>query len=125
MTNAPVFFGFLDVMARRVSEGNGATRLKTHEVIVDDYPALADADERGYDVALRDNMLEIQGIDEIGKFERDEAAVEQAVKDGIPLIPVEELPADFQYRWFGWVDTPKNRAAIAEDAQKWPAKKEE
>ena len=34
MLDSPIFFGFLDVMARRVSEGNGATHLKTHDVIV-------------------------------------------------------------------------------------------
>lgn len=57
-------------------------------------------------------MLEIQRTDGELIFPDDEAAVEQAIKDGVKIIPVEELPADFPRRYLGWVDTPENRERI-------------
>lgn len=59
-------------------------------------------------------MLEIEKVDSEGIFEDDAAAVEQAIKDGIGIIPVEELPENFDRRYLGWIDTPGNRARIAE-----------
>ena len=59
-------------------------------------------------------LLEINRIDSIEAFEDDEAAVEQAIKDGVKLIPVEELPETFDRRYLGWIDTPENRKKIAE-----------
>ena len=71
---------------------------------------------KGYDVTDFDGtgMLEIQRIDELGIFEDDEAAVEQAIKDGVKIIPVEELPKNFERRYLGWIDTPENRKRIEE-----------
>ena len=57
-------------------------------------------------------MLEIQRIDEMGVFESDDEAVDQAIRDGYKIIPVEELPKEFDRRYPGWIDTPENRAAI-------------
>lgn len=43
----------------------------------------------------------------------DEDCAHEAERLGIcKIIPVDELPANFEYRYFGWVDTPENRAAI-------------
>jgi len=70
---------------------------------------------RGYDMFYGhlDNACEIESIDIVGAFTCDEDAAKQAEKDGFcKIIPVEELPEDFEYRRFGWVDTPENRAAI-------------
>lgn len=69
---------------------------------------------KGYDVTDFDGtgMLEIQRIDELGIFKDDEEAVEQAIKDGIKLIPVDELPSNFDRKYLGWIDTEKNRKAI-------------
>ena len=54
-------------------------------------------------------MLEVNKIDVLCVFEDDEEAVEQAVKDGVKIIPVEELPENFERRYLGWIDTPENR----------------
>lgn len=59
-------------------------------------------------------MLEIQRIDEDGVFPDDEAAVDQAIKDGVAIIPVDELPENFDRRYLGWIDTPENRKRIQE-----------
>ena len=72
--------------------------------------------KKGYDIIDFDGtgMLEIQKIDELGIFENDERAVIQAKKDGIKIIPVDELPDNFERKYFGWVDTPENRKRIEE-----------
>ena len=59
-------------------------------------------------------MLEICKIDEVNAFEYDDNAVEQAIKDGVKIIPVEELPENFDRRYLGWIDTPENRKTIEE-----------
>lgn len=58
-------------------------------------------------------MLEIQKLDDRNTFKTDEEAVTRAIKDGIKIIPVNELPWNFDRRYLGWIDTPENRAAIA------------
>ena len=69
---------------------------------------------KGYDVTDFDGtgMLEIQRIDELNIFNTDEEAVEQAIKDGVAIISVEELPDNFDRRYLGWIDTPENRKTI-------------
>lgn len=71
---------------------------------------------KGYAITNFDGtgMLEIQKIDEENIFESDDEAVEQAIKDGIKIIPVEELPENFDRRYLGWIDTPENREKIKE-----------
>lgn len=71
---------------------------------------------KGYDITNFDGtgMLEIQKIDEENVFESDDEAVEQAIKDGIKIIPVEELPENFDRKYLGWIDTPENRERIKE-----------
>lgn len=59
-------------------------------------------------------MLEINKIDCLEVFEADEVAVEQAIKDGVKIIPVEELPENFDRKYLGWIDTPENRKRIKE-----------
>lgn len=69
---------------------------------------------KGYDITDFDGtgMMEIQRIDELGIFKDDEEAVEQAIKDGIKLIPIDELPSNFERKYLGWIDTPENRKTI-------------
>lgn len=57
-------------------------------------------------------MLEIQRCDELSWFEDDDDAVAQAMRDGIPVIPVDELPENFERKYLGWIDTPENRQRI-------------
>lgn len=72
-----------------------------------------DENERGYAAAIgHGNILEIQAVTDAGKFDNDEEAVKAAAQDGIPLIPVNELPAGFEFQWLGFVDTPRNRRRI-------------
>lgn len=63
-------------------------------------------------------MLEIQCDDRFGKFQDDREAVSQAIKDGIKVIPVNELPENFGQKYSGWVDTPENREAIAKHCKR-------
>ncbi len=72
--------------------------------------------KRGYAIFDFDctGMLEIEMINEMGIFNGDEEAVEQAMKDGIKIIPIEELPDNFDRCYLGWIDTPENRKAIEE-----------
>ena len=74
------------------------------------------AKKKGYDIFDFDGtgMLEIEKIDEENIFTDDEEAVEQAIKDGIKIIPIEELPENFDRRYLGWIDTEENRKRIAE-----------
>lgn len=69
---------------------------------------------KGYAITDFDGtgMLEIQKIDTLNIFVSDEEAVEQAIKDGVGIIPVEELPENFDRRYLGWIDTPENRKRI-------------
>ena len=71
---------------------------------------------RGYEIFDFDGtgMLEVNKIDELCVFEDDEEAVEQAIKDGVKFIPIEELPENFDRRYLGWIDTEENRKRIAE-----------
>lgn len=51
--------------------------------------------------------------------ELDDVTDEDCAKDAVAhgfckIIPVSELPKDFDRRYFGWVDTPENRKKIAE-----------
>ena len=71
---------------------------------------------RGYAFMDYDNtgMIEVNRIDDVMAFETDEEAVEQAVNDGVKIIPIEELPEDFDRRYFGWVDTNENRKSISD-----------
>jgi len=69
----------------------------------------------GYAIADCNGIgLEIEMISDDGVFEDDEEAVQQAIQDGVKLIPVEELPEDFDRRYLGWIDTPENRQRIQE-----------
>lgn len=74
------------------------------------------ARNKGYDIFNFDGtgMLEIQKIDTSKRFKDDEEAVEQAIKDGIKIIPIKELPENFDRRYLGWIDTEENRNKIAE-----------
>ena len=62
-------------------------------------------------------MLEIQKDDSSKRFKDDEEATLKAIKDGIKIIPVEELPQNFDRRYLGWIDTVENRKTIQEYCQ--------
>ena len=72
------------------------------------------ARNKGYDIFDFDGtgMLEIQKIDSSNKFADDEEAVKQAIKDGVKVIPINELPENFDRRYLGWIDTEENRKKI-------------
>lgn len=77
---------------------------------------------KGYDITNFNNLgiYEIEKIDDENVFESDEDAVEQAIKDGVKIIPVDELPETFGRRYLGWIDTAENRARIEIFANKYP-----
>lgn len=65
-------------------------------------------------------MLQIEAIGDVwGNDADDEAMVAQAIKDGVKIIPVEELPEKFDRRYLGWIDTPENRQKIEEYTKEW------
>lgn len=57
-------------------------------------------------------MYEINAVDAMQTFEDDAEAVSAAMADGLPVIPEEELPENFDRRYLGWIDTPENRKRI-------------
>ena len=69
---------------------------------------------KGYVIAAFNftDMLEVERDDSMNVYENDKQAVEAAVADGIRIIPVDELPENFDRRCYGWIDTPENRRAI-------------
>lgn len=72
--------------------------------------------EKGYGIFDFDGlgMLEICAVMDMGTFDSDEDAVQQAERDGVKMIPPTELPPCFERHYYGWIDTPENRKAIAE-----------
>ena len=75
---------------------------------------------KGYVIAAFDftDMLEVERDDSMDVFEDDEQAVEAAVANGVKIIPVDELPENFDRRYYGWIDTPENRRAIQQYCDK-------
>jgi len=69
---------------------------------------------KGYAVFDYDGtgMLGIEAINDVDAFDGDDEATRQAIRDGIKIIPVEELPDKFPHKWLGWIDTPENRENI-------------
>ena len=114
-TTASVYLRELD--RYNAAHGDHHTLVKE---IVDGWGA--DLVNKGYDIFSFDGMgiYEISRIDDVNAFATDDDAVKQAIKDGIKIIPVEELPETFGRRYLGWIDTPENRARIAELAEKYP-----
>lgn len=100
------------VSVRGVAVGPLAEDCNTDIVILDKKPGYAVVDFDGT------GMLEIQKLDDSGIYQTDEEAVEQAMMDGISIIPVEELPENFDRRYLGWIDTPENREAIEDYCRK-------
>lgn len=87
----------------------------TKQDCIDELKNWSDEDiSKGYAVFDFDGtgMLEINRIDAVMAFESDEEAVEQAIKDGVAIIPVEELPDNFERKYLGWIDTQANRKAM-------------
>ena len=70
--------------------------------------------DRGWDIFDYDGtgLLEIECIGDVMAFDSDDDAVLAAIDAGIKIIPIEELPENFDRRYFGWIDTPENRKAI-------------
>lgn len=86
--------------------------------------------ERGYDIFDFDGtgLLEINRIDceyagwaEDGTTDvDDDDCAHEAEKSGFcKIIPVDELPENFDRRYFGWIDTPENRKAIRDYCDKY------
>ena len=75
---------------------------------------------KGYEIFDFDGtgMLQIEEIGYTDAFNGNDAeATEQAMRDGIKIIPIDELPKNFDRRYLGWIDTPENRKAIEEYCQ--------
>ena len=85
--------------------------------------------ERGYDIFDFDGtgLLEINRIDceycgwgdEYPYVDDEDCAIEAEQSGFCKIIPVDELPENFDRRYFGWIDTPENRVAIQEYCDKW------
>lgn len=58
-------------------------------------------------------MLEIEEIGCMDAFDgSDDKATQKAIEDGIKIIPIDELPDNFDRKYLGWIDTAENRKAI-------------
>lgn len=92
--------------------------------------------ERGYDIFDFDctGMLEIEAIGDVyvrfgnngglyqlglnGGYDDDACAYEAERSGFCKIIPIDELPQNFDRRYFGWIDTPENRKAIQDYCNK-------
>lgn len=94
-------------------QGNIRPTQRTIDIYIGDWGENA---KYGYAIFDFDGtgLLEIEMINDMEIFNGDEEAVEQAIKDGIKIIPIEELPDNFDRSYLGWIDTPENRKAIEE-----------
>ena len=74
-------------------QGNKRPTQEMVDAYIDDWGEDA---KHGYAIFDFDctGMLEIEMINEMGIFNGDEEAVEQAMKDGIKIIPIEEYCSD-------------------------------
>lgn len=79
--------------------------------------------ERGFDIFDYDGygILEINridceycgwGDDGTTDVSDNDCAIEAERIGFCKIIPIEELPENFDRRYFGWIDTPENRKAI-------------
>lgn len=102
----------METMNRIIDErGNIRPTQRMIDIYIDDWGENA---KYGYAIFDFDGtgLLEIAMINDMEIFNGDEEAVEQAIKDGIKIIPIEELPDNFDRSYLGWIDTPENRKAI-------------
>lgn len=92
---------------------------KTVEEIVETWGV--DRCNKGYDIFDFNNsgLLEIDAIVDVMAFCTKEEAVEHAIRDGVKVIPVEELPENFDMKRLGWLDTMENRDAILKYTDKY------
>ena len=90
--------------------------------------------ERGYGFVYFDftDMVEIElysdvymALDDDGELlepvdiDDEDCAIEAERSGFCKIIPVDELPENFDRRYFGWVDTPENRKAIQDYCDKY------
>ena len=69
---------------------------------------------KGY-VIVKDEdkgAFEVLKDDECDLFETDEQAIEQAIKDGIKIIPENEQHNIYHMCYSGWIDTAANRETL-------------
>lgn len=59
-------------------------------------------------------LIDIEAVGDVDAFD-DVVAVKEAEKDGISIIPVDQLPVNIpeNMRFYGWIDTQENRENIA------------
>lgn len=77
---------------------------------------------KGYAIFNYDgtDLKELCKIDDVEAFADDGQASIQAMKDGIKIIPKEELPDDMPYNmeYHQWIDTAENRKNLIEYCKK-------
>ena len=79
----------------------------------------ADKCNKGYDIFDYDmlGLFDIEEIGDTGAFDgNDDEAVKAAEKDGVKIIPINQLPINMpeNMRFYGWVDTQNNKQRIKE-----------
>lgn len=69
---------------------------------------------RGYGVFFSNDstMAHIERIDELGVYDGDLEAGEQAEKDGMKLIPVNEIPDEYPINAYRYLDNEGNREIL-------------
>ena len=69
---------------------------------------------RGYGVFFSNEseMTHIERIDELGVYDSDLEAGEQAEKDGMKLIPMNEIPDEYPINAYRYLDNERNREIL-------------
>ncbi len=95
------------------AEANECTVEEVKQILIEEWGIGAD---RGYGIFISDKprIAHIERIDELGVYDGDLDAGEQAEKDGIKLIPLELNPTEYPYQYYRFIDTEENRKALEE-----------
>lgn len=69
---------------------------------------------RGYGVFFNNEseMTHIEKIDELGVYDNDLEAGEQAEKDGMKLIPMNDIPDEYPLNAYRYPDSKRNREIL-------------
>lgn len=100
-------------MLIKEAKENRCTIEEVKQMLIEDWGIGGD---RGYGIFTSDKpkLEHIERIDELGVYDGDLEAGEQAEKDGIKLIPLELNPKKYPYQYYRFIDTEENRKALKE-----------
>ena len=101
----------IEEMLIREPKANECTVEEIKRMLIEEWGTGGD---RGYGIFVSDKprLSHIERIDELGVYDGDLEAGEQAERDGIKLIPLELNPTEYPYQYYRFIDTEENRKEL-------------